>query len=99
MTHLSLRSSNFRCDFSFGIHSSFRFFVLGQNKFDEKSEIARIFTNFTRSAVDYRDRGMKIRLNVGVEWGKLLKTKKKVHKGYRPMRRVVQVIKMRPLTK
>ena len=67
-------------------------FVVKTKDYVKKSEIARILNNYDCSAVDYRDRGMKIRLNVGVEWGKLLKTKKKVHKGYRPMRRVVQVI-------
>ena len=34
---------------------------------------------------------MKLRINVGVEWGKILSGKKRVHKGYRPMRRVIQV--------
>ena len=34
---------------------------------------------------------MKIRINVGAEWGKLISGKKQVHKGYRPMRRVIQV--------
>ena len=43
-------------------------------------------------AVDYQNNGMRLRVNFGIEWGRLLSGKKKVHKGYRPMRRVVQVI-------
>ena len=42
--------------------------------------------------VDYKNHGMRLRVNFGIEWGRLLNGKKKIHKGYRPVRRVVQVI-------
>ena len=48
--------------------------------------------SFMFLAVDYRNFGMKLRINVGVEWGKMLSGKAKAHRGYRPMRRVIQVI-------
>ena len=53
--------------------------------------LADIFkSNF--SAEDFQGEGMKLRINVGVEWGKIIQGKKRLHKGYRPMRRVLQVI-------
>ena len=41
--------------------------------------------------VDYKNRGMKLLVRVGDEWGHQREGARKVLKGYRPQRRVIQV--------
>ena len=41
--------------------------------------------------MDFRHRGLTVRLNFGLEWGRALKGRKQTLKGYRPLRRIFQV--------
>ena len=59
--------------------------------FSKSLEKVRSGIDLILLVVDYQNHGMRLRVNFGIEWGRLLNGKKKVHKGYRPMRRVVQV--------
>lgn len=42
--------------------------------------------------LNYRNRELRVRLNLGLEWGKNLVGKNKTFKGYKPNRRYFQVI-------
>ena len=41
--------------------------------------------------MDFRHGGLTVRANVGVEWGQALQGRKRALKGYRPVRRLIQV--------
>ena len=47
--------------------------------------------NLFCSVVDYKGKGMKLMVRVGDQWGHQREGSRKILKGYRPQRRVIQV--------
>ena len=64
-------------------------------KFEIRFETSPLstLTNITLIVLNYQGNDLRVRVNVGQEWGKLFSGKKRWHTGYKPMRRYFQVKK------